>query len=81
MPEGVKVAPLCNSKGLIIPLEIWSKCIFGQIATSFEFCLSRRFLTGGFSFLEISFVFPSLTALSCHMLANDHHSRPNANTF
>ncbi|KAI3904379.1 hypothetical protein MKW98_014559 [Papaver atlanticum] len=47
MPEGVKVAPLCNSKGLIIPLEIWSKCIFGQIATSFEFCLSRRFLTGG----------------------------------
>ncbi|OVA18436.1 Protein kinase domain [Macleaya cordata] len=78
MPEGVEVAPDFYLKGLIIPLEIWSKCTPGQIATSFEFFFSRRFLTGGFSFLENSFVFPLLTALSCHPLSNDHHRRPDA---
>ncbi|KAG5540407.1 hypothetical protein RHGRI_020584 [Rhododendron griersonianum] len=59
----------------------WNKCAFGQIATSFGFSLSSKRLTGGVSYLEISFLFRSSTALSGHFLLNKQYRRPNAISF
>ncbi|KAG9452866.1 hypothetical protein H6P81_005770 [Aristolochia fimbriata] len=42
MPEGVEIAPHRVLKGIVVVLEIWSKCTFGQIASDIESCFSRR---------------------------------------
>ncbi|PIN24762.1 hypothetical protein CDL12_02507 [Handroanthus impetiginosus] len=65
-----------HSKGLILS-RTWSKFAFGQIATSTKFFLSRKFLTGGFSLLEIFFLFPSSIALSEKLFLNDQYMRLN----
>lgn len=68
-----------NSKGLLL-LRTWSKCAFGQAATSIKFFHSRKCLIGGFSPLEI-FSFPLSIVLSEQFSLNDLHTRPNANSF
>ncbi|KAK4557174.1 hypothetical protein RGQ29_007089 [Quercus rubra] len=60
--------------------KIWSKSASGQIATNTGCFRSRKFLTGGFSSLEIFFWFPLLIALS-GQLSNDHCRRRNASFF
>lgn len=78
MPEGVKVTPLCTCVGLTFVPKIWSKCPFGQAAFSAKSYCSRRFLTGGSSFLETSFSFPLLTVLRAQLLFYDHQGLPDA---
>ncbi|KAK6947323.1 hypothetical protein RJ641_000796 [Dillenia turbinata] len=58
------VVPDLEINGLVSFLQTWSKYASGQIVTSFRHFHSKKCLTGGFSFLEISFLFPSSTALS-----------------
>lgn len=56
----------------LLLLKIWSKCVFGQAASRTKSCYFRKFLIGGFSFLETSFSSPLLTALRWQRLFHDH---------
>ncbi|GMY29596.1 Cyclin-dependent [Fagus crenata] len=80
MPLGFQVLLGLDLKDFNIYLKIWSKCASGQIATSIGCFHSRKFLTGGFSSLEIFFWFPLLIALS-GQLSNELCRRRNASFF
>jgi hypothetical protein len=71
MPLGSQVVQNLELNGFIFFFEIWSKHASGQIAFSFEFFHSKKCSIGGVSFLEISFWFPLLIALSGQFFFND----------
>ncbi|KAK9276330.1 hypothetical protein L1049_005862 [Liquidambar formosana] len=79
MPVGLQVVPVFTLEGFVSFHKTWSKCASGPIATSIGFCLSRKCLIGGSSFLEISFLFLLSIALSGQLPLNDQYKRPNAN--
>ncbi len=68
-------------ENLISFLQTWSEHASGQIATGFGFFHSRKCSTGGFSSLEISFLFLLSIALSAQLYVDDQHNRPNAIFF
>lgn len=79
--EGMLVAPEFSLKDLQYILKIWSMCACGQIAMSTGFYHSKKCLTGGFSSLEISFLFLLSIALSSELLLNGQSRRTDANIF
>lgn len=81
MPFSFLVLRDLDLEDLLSFLKTWSKCASGQLATSFEFFHSRKCSTGGFSPLEISFLFLLSIALSAQLYLDDQHNRPNAIFF
>lgn len=63
MPFALPVVLDSDLKKLALP-RTWSNFVFGWIATSIGFSHSWKFSTGGFSSLEIFFLFPLSIALS-----------------
>lgn len=76
MPFGFQV-PDCDLKGSVCFTKIWSMSTSGQIASIFRSFHSRKLLTGGSQFSEIS-LFPLSTAPSARVSLNDQYRRPNA---
>lgn len=78
MPFGFQVQDfvLKDSFYLIKIIKIWSMSTFGQTASFFGSFHSRKLLTGGSLFSEIS-LFPLSTAPSAQIL-DDQYRRPNA---
>lgn len=68
MPVGLQVLDI-GLKGSSCFIKIWRKPNSGHIASVLGSFLSRRLMTGGSSFLEITFMFPSSTALSAQVLS------------
>ncbi|KAG0447556.1 hypothetical protein HPP92_028268 [Vanilla planifolia] len=68
MQEGVEVALRLTTWS-----RIWRKCNLIQAAIIAEPFLFEKFLTGVFSFLEISMSSPLLTVLSGQFLFHDHN--------
>ncbi|KAL0393753.1 UNVERIFIED_CONTAM: hypothetical protein Slati_4341500 [Sesamum latifolium] len=77
MPFPLPVVLDSNTKRLTLS-RTWSKFAPGQIATSTGFFHSRKFSTGGFSALEIFFLFPLSIALSEKLCLSDQYRRLNA---
>lgn len=61
----------------LILSRTWSKFAFGQIATSTGIFHSKKSLIGGFSSLEIFFLFPLSIALSEELFLSDQYRRLN----
>ncbi|KAH6820460.1 hypothetical protein C2S53_002618 [Perilla frutescens var. hirtella] len=62
----------------LILSRTWSKFASGQIATSTGVFHSKKSLIGGFSSLEIFFLFPLSIALSEELFLSDQYKRLNA---
>ncbi|KAH6783494.1 hypothetical protein C2S52_008453 [Perilla frutescens var. hirtella] len=62
----------------LILSRTWSKFASGQIATSTGVFHSKKSLIGGFSSLEIFFLFPLSIALSEELFLSDQYNRLNA---
>lgn len=62
----------------LILSRTWSKYASGQIATSTGVFHSKKSLIGGFSSLEIFFLFPLSIALSGELFLSDQYRRLNA---
>ncbi|KAL0329871.1 UNVERIFIED_CONTAM: Cyclin-dependent kinase F-4 [Sesamum radiatum] len=77
MPFPLPVVLDSNIKRLTLS-RTWSKFAPGQIATSTGFFHSRKFSTGGFSALEIFFLFPLSIVLSEKLCSSDQYRRLNA---
>ncbi|KAL0312365.1 UNVERIFIED_CONTAM: Cyclin-dependent kinase F-4 [Sesamum radiatum] len=77
MPFPLPVVLDSNTKRLTLS-RTWSKFAPGQIATSTGFFHSRKFSTGGFSALEIFFLFPLSIVLSEKLCSSDQYRRLNA---
>lgn len=72
--------PVVSDFGLeqLILSRTWSKYASGQIATSTGVFHSKKSLIGGFSSLEIFFLFPLSIALSGELFLSDQYRRLNA---
>lgn len=62
----------------LILSRTWSKYASGQIATSTGVFHSKKSLIGGFSSLEIFFLFPLSIALSGELFLSDQYRKLNA---
>ncbi|KAK4389134.1 hypothetical protein Sango_2250400 [Sesamum angolense] len=80
MPFPLPVVLDSNIKRLTLS-RTWSKFAPGQIATSTGFFHSRKFSTGGFSALEIFFLFPLSIVLSEKLCLSDQYRRLNATRY
>lgn len=77
MPVGFQV-PDFDLKGSFRFSKIWSMSTSGQVTSNFRSFHSRKFLTGGSLFSEISYLFLLSTAPSAQVFLNDQYRRPNA---
>lgn len=68
MPVGLQVLDI-GLKGSSSFVKIWRMPTFGLIASVSGSFLSTRFMTGGPSFLEITFMFPLSTAPSAQVFS------------